>query len=65
MIRLMKSRCVKSKGHVARVRNVYKILTGRPDGKGQVGRPRRRWEDDIIIVLREIELEVVDWSGHL
>ena len=28
-------------------RSVYRILIGKPEGKGQLGRPRRRWEDNI------------------
>jgi hypothetical protein len=35
-------------------RGVYRVLIGRPEGKRPLGRPRRRWEDDIKINLREI-----------
>jgi hypothetical protein len=42
-------------------RKVYKVLVGKPKGKRQLGRPRRRWEDGIIMDLREIGLEGVDW----
>jgi hypothetical protein len=51
-------------GHVARLgemRAVYKILIGKPERKRPFGRPRRRWDDNIIIDLREIGLEVVVW----
>jgi hypothetical protein len=44
-------------GHVARMgemRNVYRILVGKPEGKRPLGRPRRRWEDNIRMDLREI-----------
>jgi hypothetical protein len=34
-------------------RNVYKILVGKPEGNRPVGRPRRRWEDNIRMDLRE------------
>jgi len=34
---------------------------GKPEGKGPLGRPRRKWEDDIRIDLREIGWEGVDW----
>jgi hypothetical protein len=37
-------------------RKVYKVLVGKPEGKRPLGRPRRRWEDGIIMVLREIGL---------
>jgi hypothetical protein len=35
-------------------RGVYRVLVGRPEGKRPLGRPRRRWEDDIKMDLREI-----------
>jgi hypothetical protein len=37
-------------------RNMYKVLVGKPEGKRQLGRPRRRWEDGIRMDLREIDL---------
>jgi hypothetical protein len=39
----------------------YTILVGKPEGKRPLGRPRRRWEDDIKMDLREIWREFVDW----
>jgi hypothetical protein len=42
-------------------RKVYKVLVGKPEGKRPLGRPRRRWEDGIIMDLREIGLRGVDW----
>jgi hypothetical protein len=39
-------------------RNVYRILVGKPEGKRPLGRPRRRWEDNIRMDLREI-----GWRG--
>jgi hypothetical protein len=53
-------------GHVARMgekRNVYRLLVGKPEGKKPLGRPRRRWIDNIKIDLLEIGLSVVDWIG--
>jgi hypothetical protein len=44
-------------------RNVYRLLVGKPEGKRPLGRPRRRWLDNIKIDLLEIELVVVDWFG--
>jgi hypothetical protein len=35
-------------------RGVYRVLVGRPEGRGPLGRPRRRWEDNIKMDLREI-----------
>jgi hypothetical protein len=42
-------------------RKVYKVLVGKPEGKIPLGRPRCRWEDGIIMDLREIGLGGVDW----
>jgi hypothetical protein len=42
------------------VRNTYKILVGKPEGKRPVGRHRRRWEDNIEVDFRETEMEGVD-----
>jgi hypothetical protein len=44
-------------------RNVYKLLVGEPEGKRTLGRPRRRWIDNIKIDLLEIGVNVVDWIG--
>jgi hypothetical protein len=52
-------------GHVARIgegRGVYRILVGRPEGKRQLGRPKRRWEDNIKLDLREIEMDGENWN---
>ena len=35
-------------------RDVHKVLVGKPEGKRQLGRPRRRWEDNIKMDLREV-----------
>jgi hypothetical protein len=43
------------------VRVAYSILVGRPEGRRPLGRPRRRWEDNIKMDLREIRFDDVDW----
>jgi hypothetical protein len=51
-------------GHVARIwekRNACRILVGKPEGKRPLGRPTRRWVDNIKIDLGEIEWDGVDW----
>jgi hypothetical protein len=51
-------------GHVAQIgekRNAYKILVGKPEGKRPLGRPRRRWVDNIKMDLREIRWDGMDW----
>jgi hypothetical protein len=42
-------------------KNVYRILVGKSERKRPLGRPRRRWVDNIKIDLREIGLDGVDW----
>jgi hypothetical protein len=52
-------------GHVARLgerRNVYRLLVGKPEEKRPLGRPRRRWIDNIKMDLLEVGLNVVDWN---
>jgi hypothetical protein len=55
IIRMVKSERMRWAGHVARVgeKNVYKLLLGKPEGKRPLGRPRRRWLDNIKMDLRE------------
>jgi hypothetical protein len=51
-------------GNVARMgekRNAYGILVGKPEGKRSVGRPRRRWVDNIKIDFRETGWDGMDW----
>jgi hypothetical protein len=42
-------------------RDVYTVLVGRPDGKRPLGRPRRGWEDNIKLDLREIGINGANW----
>jgi hypothetical protein len=47
---MIKSRRMRWAGHVARMgekRNAYRILVGKPEGKSPLGRPRRKWVDNI------------------
>ena len=51
-------------GHVARMgerRGVYRVLVGKPEGKSPLGRPRRRWENNITRDLQEMGCGGVDW----
>jgi hypothetical protein len=51
-------------GQVARMgekRNAYRVLVGKPEGKRPLGRPRRRWVDNIKMNLREIGGNGMDW----
>jgi len=42
-------------------RGVYRVLVGKPEGRRTLGRPRRRWEDNIMMDLREVGCGGVDW----
>jgi hypothetical protein len=68
IIRMIKSRRMRCVGHVARMaekRNAYSILVGKPEGKRPLGRPRRRWVDNIKMDLREIGWNGVYWIGWI
>jgi hypothetical protein len=42
-------------------RGVHRVLVGRPEGKRPLGRPRRRWEDNIKLDLREMGIDEANW----
>jgi len=55
IVRVIKSRRMRWAGHVARMgeeRWVYRVLVGKPEGKSPLGRPRRRWVDNIRLDLQ-------------
>jgi len=57
IVRVVKSRRMRWAGHVAHMgegTGVYRVLVGKPEGKRPLGRPRRRWEDNIKIDLQEV-----------
>jgi hypothetical protein len=61
-IRIIKSRRMRWVGHVARLRkkrNANSLLVGKPEGKGSVGRPRRKWVDNIRMDLGELDWAVI------
>jgi hypothetical protein len=64
IIRIIKSRRMRWAGHVTRMgekRNAYRLLVGKPEGKRPLGRPRRKWVDNIKMDLLEISWGGVDW----
>jgi hypothetical protein len=66
IIRIIKSIRMSWAGHVARMgekRNAYMLLVGKPDGKRRLGRPRRRWVDNIRMDLGEVGWGDMDWIG--
>ena len=64
VVRVIKLRRMRRAGRVVRMgerRSVYRILVGKPEGKGPLGRPRRRWEDYIKRYLQEVGCGGMDW----
>jgi hypothetical protein len=60
----IKSRRMRWAGHVARMgerRGVHRVLVGKPEGKRPLGRPRRRWGDNIRMDLQEVGCGSMDW----
>ena len=63
---VIRSRRMRWAGHVARMgeeRGAYKFLLGKPEGKRPLGRPRRRWVDNIRMDLQQVGCGYVDWIG--
>jgi len=64
ILRVIKSRRMRWVGNVARMgdrRGVYRVLVGKPEGKRSLGRPRRRWEENVMMDLQEVGCGGVDW----
>jgi hypothetical protein len=61
VIKLRIMRWVKHVASMEDGRGVYRVLVGKPDGKRPLGRPRRRWEDNIRMDLQEVEFGGMDW----
>ena len=66
IVRVIKSKRLRWAGNVARMeegRSAFKILTGKPTGKRPLGRPRRRWEDNIKMNLEEMGVNTRNCVG--
>ena len=64
VVRVIQSRRMRWAGHVTRMgerRDVYRVLIGKPEGKRPLGRPRRRWENNIKMDLYEVGCGGMDW----
>jgi hypothetical protein len=64
IVRVVKSRRMRWAGHVARMgegRDVHRVLVGKPERKRPLGRPRRRWEDNIKMDFQEVGEGRGDW----
>ena len=58
IVRVVKSRRMRWVGHVKHMgerKGVHRVLMGKPEGKRPLGRPRRRWEDNISWIFRKLE----------
>jgi hypothetical protein len=63
-VRVIKSRKMRWAGHVAIMGegiDVYRVLVGSPEGNIPLGRPRRRWENNIKLDLREVGIDGAHW----
>ena len=63
IVRVIKSRRMRWAGHVARMgeeRGVYRVLVGKSEGRRPLGRPRRRWVDNIRMDLQEVGCGYMD-----
>jgi len=66
IVRVIKSTRMRWVGHVACMgeeRGVYRALVGTPEGRRPLGRPRRRWVDNIRMDLQEVGCGYMDWIG--
>jgi len=65
-MRVIKSRRMRWARHVARMgekKGMYRVLVGKPEGRRPVGRPRRRWVDNIKMYLQVVGCGYMDWIG--
>ena len=66
IVRVIKSRIMRWAGHVVHMgeeRGLYRVLVGKPEGRRSLGRPRRRWMDNIRMDLQEVGCGYMDWIG--
>ena len=66
IVRVIKWRRMRWPGYVACMgeeKGVYRVLVGKPEGKRQLGRPRRKWVDYIRMDLQEVGCGYMDWIG--
>jgi len=64
LLRVVKSRRMRQAGHVERMgeeRGMHRVLVGKPEGKRPLGRPRRRWEENVMMDLQEVGGDYGDW----
>jgi hypothetical protein len=68
VVKVIKSRRLRWAGHVAGMeegKSAFKIFTGKSTGKRPLGRPRRRWEDNIRMDIKEIGINTCNWVDSI
>ena len=63
VIKLRKMRWARHVACLGEERGAYRVLVGKPEGKRPLGRPRRRWVDNIMMDLQEVGCGYMDWIG--
>jgi hypothetical protein len=66
IVQFIKSRRMRWAGHMVHMveeREVYRVLVGKPAGRRPLGRPRRRWVDNIRMDFQEVGCGCLDWIG--
>jgi hypothetical protein len=66
IIRIIMAMRMRWAGHVARMgekRNAYRLFVVKPEGRRPLGRPRRRWLDNVMMDLVDVGWGDVDWIG--
>jgi len=66
IVRVIKLRRMRWAGrvvHIGEEMGVYRVLVGKPEGRRPLGRPRRRWVDNIRMNLQEVGYGYMDWIG--
>jgi hypothetical protein len=61
IVRVIKLRRMRHVARMGKVRGVYSVLVGKSEGRRPLGRPRRRWEDNIKMDVQEVGFGVMDW----
>ena len=59
----MRDACSGDKTRMGEERGVYRVLLGKPEGRRPMGRPRRRWVNNIRMDLQEVGCGYIDWTG--
>jgi len=61
--KIEKNECAEHVAHMGEEREVYRVLVRKPEGERPLGRPTRRWVDNIMMDLQEVGCRYMDWIG--